>query len=677
MKAILILLLGIVIESASLAATSTLRETGRYPAFQGKSNRMRIVGAYGYVAANTEGFVILNLTDPATPTPVGSCQFTGEATDVAVVGTTAYVATLGYGIKRIDITTPSAPRVVAEIAAPESFVALAAYQNHLYALPYSGLRVFNISNPASIRQVGNVVFGGATDIAVSDGYAFVLAASTGLNIYDVGNPAAPVRVGGYNTPGTAVSLHMPHSGSAYIADGQNGALLVRTSNRTSPHLEETYDTDGYCYAVAQYGGRLLTASNPGGLEVFNDFNGQREGGLRAQNATAKALTHKGIYAYVSFGSSGLQVVDLKIDYLPDWSSGYGDGQSARDIDIIQDRAFVSWLQGGVQVIDVKDRRAPRKLTTLHFGSTVYGVGADYFYAYPAYGGYVSVYMMNNVETTPTFTPIGGQYAPNSFVWDVEATPSGPIAAAGTAGIARMTTQSNFNRQMIVESRFDTPGSANDIESRDGLAYVADGESGLQIIQIDSPQFTRRGFVNTPGYASAVVLGASTAFVADGSAGLQVIDVSDPAQPRIRSTLDTPGSGAGIAVNGDRVYVADGTSVQIIDVSNLDAPRLVESLPLEDARDVAVNGSTLYVANGFRGFRIYEILPEVRLEMRRVNANYELKWPEAHGNFKLQYSHDVSPPNWQNHPATPQLINAEWTVPIHAFDGLRYFRLAAD
>ena len=43
------------------------------------------------------------------------------------------------------------------------------------------------------------------DVVVSGNYAYVANGEDGLQVIDVRNPAAPVRVGGYDTPGVALA----------------------------------------------------------------------------------------------------------------------------------------------------------------------------------------------------------------------------------------------------------------------------------------------------------------------------------------------------------------------------------------------------------------------------------------------------------------------------------------
>lgn len=89
--------------------------------------------------------------------------------------------------------------------------------------------------------------------------------------------------------------------------------------------------------------------------------------------------------------------------------------------------------------------------------------------------------------------------------------------------------------------WNTPGGAHDVVERDGLLYVADGPSGLTILDPqggDGPEII--GGTVTEGSAGYVVLGGDHAYIADGSGGLQIVDVSDPAAPYVAGSAPTPG-----------------------------------------------------------------------------------------------------------------------------------------
>ena len=73
-------------------------------------------------------------------------------------------------------------------------------------------------------------------------------------------------------------------------------------------------------------------------------------------------------------------------------------------------------------------------------------------------------------------------------------------------------------------------------SADGtVAYVADGRSGLQVIDVTNPTTPSLiGSSDTPGFAQSITLSkdGTMAYVADNSSGLQIVDISNPEMPLI-------------------------------------------------------------------------------------------------------------------------------------------------
>ncbi len=54
----------------------------------------------------------------------------------------------------------------------------------------------------------------------------------------------------------------------------------------------------------------------------------------------------------------------------------------------------------------------------------------------------------------------------------------------------------------------------------------------------------------------MAVSGSYAYVADDESGLQIIDISVPGSPVIVVSMDTPSNAYGVAVSGDYAYVAD-------------------------------------------------------------------------------------------------------------------------
>jgi hypothetical protein len=164
-----------------------------------------------------------------------------------------------------------------------------------------------------------------------------------------------------------------------------------------------------------------------------------------------------------------------------------------------------------------------------------------------------------------------------------------------------------NKKAIIGS-VDTPGSIRDVTVIDNTAYVANSDSGLQVIDISNPAGPQLlGFVDTSNAMEVTVVG-NTAYVADGQSGLQVIDISNPANPQIIGSVDTPSFAWGVSVVGGTAYVANSDSgLQVIDISNPADPLIIGSVDTAYiAYDVAAVGDTAYVTVGNKGLQVIDI-----------------------------------------------------------------------
>ncbi len=157
-------------------------------------------------------------------------------------------------------------------------------------------------------------------------------------------------------------------------------------------------------------------------------------------------------------------------------------------------------------------------------------------------------------------------------------------------------------------------------------YVAAGYNGVLIFDASDPGApVFAGVAGTPGYAAEVAPFTQDArrmlAVADGAEGLRLIDVTNPKGAVQITSLHPSGeivtNVTGVDVEGDLVSVAQGyQGFALVDVSTPEAPvvlasRLSEAVPeafdlSNPVSDVALDGSTLFLALGTRGFQAFDV-----------------------------------------------------------------------
>jgi hypothetical protein len=170
--------------------------------------------------------------------------------------------------------------------------------------------------------------------------------------------------------------------------------------------------------------------------------------------------------------------------------------------------------------------------------------------------------------------------------------------------------SNLNPTLV--GSYNTPGYAEKVVISGNYAYIADADSGLQIIDITNPSNpTFKGSYNTPCPAFEVVLSGNYAYVASGGwptgCSLQIIDITNPSNPIFKGAYNIPGSMYGVAVSGNYAYVVNsGLGLQIIDIRDPANPTFTGSYNVFYGRGVALSGNYAYVADDNAGLQIIDI-----------------------------------------------------------------------
>ena len=165
------------------------------------------------------------------------------------------------------------------------------------------------------------------------------------------------------------------------------------------------------------------------------------------------------------------------------------------------------------------------------------------------------------------------------------------------------------------SNYESEGKAYGFALSDdeSIGYIADGNAGLTIIDLQTKPLTTLASLDTNGLTRSVKLSKDgrTAFLADGTLGLKVIDVSDSLNPTILSSITVGESVYDIALSddGNKALVAHLSGFSWIDVSNLDNPTLVATVTTPgDAQSIALspNNERAYVGDGFKGFQVIDV-----------------------------------------------------------------------
>lgn len=242
-----------------------------------------LAGNLAYVADESAGLQVVDVSDPAMPVRVGGAVLPAAAYALRVLPPFAYVATAA-GLSVVDVTDPAGPFCAGSVAVPHGVSAIAVSGNYAYLAGDNGtagfLTMVDIRDPGAPTVVGSLDTSGfARGLAVSGDCAYVGVRTPGWpytyhrRVVRVADPAAPQLIASLEGPyATAIAIAGNH---AYL----NGRDLnvVDISDPADPHLVATVDTPtgGATFPGLCVSGHFLYAPSDRSFDVFDIADPER------------------------------------------------------------------------------------------------------------------------------------------------------------------------------------------------------------------------------------------------------------------------------------------------------------------------------------------------------------------------------------------------------------------
>jgi hypothetical protein len=418
----------------------------------------------------------------------------------------------GPRVLLMDAEDPAAPVVVAQtdvlpgivhdLAVADGVVYAAVGADWLSMTGAGALRILEPGTGARVEPVAEYPLP-ATGMSVSvDGdRAYVAAYTAGLQILDVKDPRHPTLLGVYAPPDRAITsvIHDEDRDIVFLGSSWWDAAVDVSDPRAPQLLGERLAPTGLAFHLALSGSYLLSPRLLGGVAI-TDMSDPTRPEQRATYETpglAFGVAADSERAYVAGGRMGLHAIQ-HVDGAPDGPQlldAIALPGIPWDVDIARDRVFVSSLgSGDVSVVDVApqaDAPPMRRVGTVASFNSDAGVAVEEGLAYG---------LMANDQAHDQLR-----------VLDVSEPSRTRLVGTG-AGDLMTDTQ-----RLVVQG---------------GVAYVASGVNGLQVVDLTPPTQPRTvGHLGGLGFVSDVAVEGSVALVAARPAGLKMLDVTDMVAPR--------------------------------------------------------------------------------------------------------------------------------------------------
>lgn len=160
-----------------------------------------------------------------------------------------------------------------------SFARFRIVDNYLYAVEWSSINVFDISDLDEPKVLEEVYTSGNVETIFNQGDILFLGGTQGMYIYDISSPEKPTYVSEF-THGRACDPVVVSEGYAFVTLRSNnfcgtaadsGLYIVDVSDLTNPTLKKTYPmTEPYGLGIKEE--KLFICDGPDGLKVYDKSN---------------------------------------------------------------------------------------------------------------------------------------------------------------------------------------------------------------------------------------------------------------------------------------------------------------------------------------------------------------------------------------------------------------------
>ncbi len=323
-----------------------LGEFGAFPdAGPAITANVRVGGTIAYLARYGDGLRVLDVADPAAMRHLAHApvQTGGEIyNDVKLAPGVAFLASSEHGVVPYDVSIPSTPMRLPSLLDGWNVHTLFISGTTLYVAAFdrqatgtmSGLAIFDITNPRAPVQLGQLYqperTGYLHDLYVEPGRAYLDFWDAGLIVVDVSDPLRPRELGRYEAYAPEVTNH-----SSWVTTIGGRKICVTGDESFGAHA------------------RILDVTDPAAIRLLGEWQTRPE--VSIHNILAE-----GDRAYIAHYQDGLRVLDLstpaqprQIAYYNTWDPATGSAgfyQGTIGIDKVGDLLYVAEEQRGLLVL---------------------------------------------------------------------------------------------------------------------------------------------------------------------------------------------------------------------------------------------------------------------------------------------------------------------------------------
>ena len=582
---------------------------GSYDARRGLAARDGLV----YFAGGDLGLHVIDATNPRSPRRIGALNTPREVNDVVLENDLAYLQ--GIPLRIVDVSDPARPRAVYPLPGPTDSTTYAGWESTSVTgvavedgIVVSQARVIDArlpDRPTAVALSAGPSAGEFSRPALRDGIAYLPAGEYegGLRLVDVHDPASPTPLWEVRIRGSVPRLLDAGGRQLWLTGISTDSYHVDVSSPMHPVVTVAeppasgaagegrfLEASGYAYFA--YENNLVTMPS----ETFHR--------LALERATAFPTD---VYTLTTSANASEMLASGSHLFLAD--SGW-------EYDLV--RSGPKYLE----VVSIAAPDRPRVVAKLEFQHPLDAIAID--------GSTAWVAQRAEDDLRPFYEPIdpADEWPASEIVAIDISRPEAPrIVARAPAqalvqdllaldGSLYAATMRGLERFRVDAGRLETdrvvalPGGSAEIVEAAGALWIAAWDAGLIGLPLPLPDAFARSAPDAPALLEVLAAPPSQA------------GASPPPAPRLdatpvpkRRSARVGGVVSVIAAAGTSVFIGQEWNVFAMDATVPDQPRFRGRSPVLDGpvRDLAVDGSRLYVATGAAGVQCIDTSDPRHLE----------------------------------------------------------------
>jgi len=524
--------------------------------------------------------------------------------DLTVADTTAYCA--GNGVVDIvnceDNTKPARVGQYTELG-PCYGIAVSGTTAVVTDFKY-GLRLLDVSNPAGVQLLGELPIPGAQPykVFIDGGMAYVALFGGGFVIADISDLSHPVQKSRFNLR-DAYDVR-ERDNILYVAGGSSGLQIFNVTDPAQPHPLGTYSSGGTVRALAFSGDNIVIGDTTKGL-IFLDVSDSAHPtriGLVGLAGTPFRIWVEGTVAYVAEGGDGVEVFDFsdiasitKIATIPAADYARGVVKSGTTL-------YVADRNAGLSLIDVADNATPAAIGSyqgFHPG-LIFAAGGN---------ALVSDNLGNEVRFFSTKSDgtidAGGAVYPDESITDSAGTSSYFVLITGT-GKLLMINSEDISHPVQGGSLEFSPVTLNHVAVNGGCAFVtaSDGVHVINLSDIEHP--VESGNFVLPGADKLCINDELLVVSSADDNSIRVLSIETPDSPVQLSTISL-GNVSGLWLDSRNLIVDCGTDgLKAVDLDNSLQPGTVLNVSDISVETMDVHEGTAYLLDSEHNLRQIDV-----------------------------------------------------------------------